>query len=109
VTVEAVRWKGAGVVSHHLVAGDLGQDRGSGDRENAGIAVRKGGLIEVDLREAQVVDQQVSRREPQRPDGPHHRQPRRGQRSDAIDLVAGRLANGPIQRQLVEASAQRLR
>jgi hypothetical protein len=71
---------------HQPIASHFGNDRGRRDRQDLLIAPGDGPLGKVDLREAQVVDQQVARGRAQATDGPGHRQTGRGEHADPVEL-----------------------
>jgi|SRR5207237_767862 len=73
-------------VTHHSVAGDLGDHAGGGNAEAETIPVNDGGLPKWKRNNWQAIDQNVIGRNGKRGNGHAHRVVRRAQDIDPVDL-----------------------
>jgi len=90
---EAVRRKSRSEDLHQLVPGHLGDDRGRRDRQHQLISPGDAALRDLQVSQAQMVDQQEAGRINQFTQGPLHRQPGRREHPDPIELPGRTLPN----------------
>ena len=86
VLTEAIIGKTGAEVTHHSIAGDLGDHAGGGNAEAETIPLNNGGLRKWKRNNGQAIDQNVIGRNGKRGNGHAHRAVRRAQDIDAVDL-----------------------